>query len=226
MIEPDSGRTLVETSDGSKTLFVPHLDEHYHSIHGAIQEALHVFIEAGLEYFLKKYQPDTIRIFEMGFGTGLNAALTAYGTKNLPVMVHYHTVEAHPLTLTEIQALNYFEEENDRQDIFMKLHQSEWNKPIQITKNFILEKNEGYIEHIHLPDEIDIVYFDAFAPSAQPHLWEETIFQKIFSSMTERGILVTYCAKGSVKRTMKTVGWNIEKLPGPPGKREMTRAFV
>ncbi len=220
-------REITTTSDGSKTLFVPHWDEHYHSIHGAMQESLHVFIQAGLKYYIEKYQPDAIHIFEAGFGTGLNAFLTAKAVKDLPVKIHYQSIEAYPLTMEEVMALNYVEAESgELQNLYLDLHRTDWDRSVQITDNFVLEKQRGFLEEWEPSVPVDIVYFDAFAPSAQPDLWTEDIFRKLYTAMSERGILVTYCAKGSVKRAMKSVGWNIEKIPGPPGKREMTRAFV
>lgn len=220
-------REIATTADGSKTLFVPHWDEHYHSIHGAMQESIHVFIHAGLKYFIEKNQPAEIRIFEAGFGTGLNALLTAKYIMDLPVKVFYQSVEAYPLTMEEVEALNYVESESDLlQKIYFDMHQAEWNQPVAITDNFILEKQKGFLEEWQNSGPVDIVYFDAFAPSAQPDLWSEEVFENLYSAMSGDGILVTYCAKGSVKRAMKAAGWNIEKLPGPPGKREMTRAFI
>lgn len=224
MIDKSKQRSIAVTTDGSKTLFVPYLDEHYHSIHGAIQEAMHVFIQAGLLYFLEKNQPTQVRIFEMGFGTGLNACLTIEAVKNLSVQIEYHTIEAHPLTEVEIKELDYFQDEN-LQSIYQKVHKAPWNEKTTISENFSIHKKSDYIENWQSEIEIDVVYYDAFAPSAQPHLWEAEIFEKIYNSMSERGILVTYCAKGVVKRRMKSVGWHIEAIPGPPRKREMTRAY-
>lgn len=220
-------REIATTSDGSKTLFVPHWDEHYHSIHGAMQESLHVFIRAGLKYYIDQFQPETINIFEIGFGTGLNAMLTAKYVKDLPAKIFYQSIEAYPLTMDEVQAMNYVDSEDaDLQKMYFDLHQAAWNVPVQITSNFILEKQLGKLEEWKSSSVSDIIYFDAFAPSAQPDLWSIAIFENLFSAMSPQGILVTYCAKGSVKRAMKAAGWNIEKLPGPPGKREMTRAHI
>lgn len=226
MTEKQKYREIVTTSDGSATLFVPFLDEHYHSFHGAIQEALHVFIEAGLKYYIEKHQPETIHILEMGFGTGLNACLAAAAIRDLPVEVVYHTIEAHPLNMQEVESLTFFE--NDTEDfraIYLKMHQAEWDKEVQVTDNFTIKKYYSYIEDWTATELMDVIFYDAFAPSAQPHLWTSEIFEKLYAVAAEKGILVTYCAKGVVKRTMKAVGWNIEKLPGPPGKREMTRAY-
>lgn len=220
-------REIATTADGSKTLFVPHWDEHYHSIHGALQESMHVFIHAGLKYFTEKNQPDSVRIFEAGFGTGLNAWLTAQYIRHSSIQIDYQSIEAYPLTPEEVEALNYTDGQEDSvKKIYKDLHLAAWNEQTQITSGFKLEKLNGLLEE-WIPDKaFDIIYFDAFAPSAQPDLWSEDIFRKLYESMSDNGILVTYCAKGSVKRAMKAAGWNIEKLPGPPGKREMTRAFI
>lgn len=220
-------REIATTADGSKTLFVPHWDEHYHSIHGALQESVHVFIHAGLKYFTEKNQSKFIRIFEAGFGTGLNAWLTAQYIRDTSLQVEYQSIEAYPLTLEEVEALNYTEEHDGQsKEIYLEMHRAVWNQPVQITSGFKLEKINGLLEDWTSDKAFDIIYFDAFAPSAQPDLWTEDIFRKLYESMSDNGILVTYCAKGSVKRAMKAAGWKIEKLPGPPGKREMTRAFI
>lgn len=224
MTDKQKYREVAITSDGSATLFVPFLDEHYHSFHGAIQEAKHVFIEAGLKYYIEKKQPETIHVFEMGFGTGLNACLTVEAIQGSAVKVIYHAIEAHPLNMQEVESLTFFEDNIELRAIYLTMHEAEWDKPVQITDNFIINKHIGYLEDWTTDVLMDIVYYDAFAPSAQPHLWTSDIFEKIYSMTANDGVLVTYCAKGVVKRTLKAIGWNIEKLPGPPGKREMTRA--
>ncbi len=219
-------RTLITTADGSHSIAVKELDENYHSVHGAIQESEHVFIDAGLKALSTEL--NDIYIFEMGFGTGLNAFLTYLYTKNTGVRVHYTAIEAYPITTDFALQLNYLNQLNARehQAVFNALHQCEWSEKQQITPNFHLTKVQDSLEECSLPNEqFHLVYYDAFAPSAQPELWEEAIFSKIYASMQNKGILTTYCAKGSVKRTLKKVGFTIEKLPGPIGKREMTRAW-
>lgn len=220
-------RQVFTTKDGSSTFFVAQWDEHYHSIHGAVQESNHVFIEAGLKYFIDKYQPELIRIYEVGFGTGLNAFLTVNFLKNTLVKVEYYALEAYPLSLEEVRLLNYTEEmEQSQKDLFLKLHLTPWNEKVEISSQFTLIKQKEFLESRTSISAIDLVYFDAFAPSAQPELWTEEIFKNLLDDMSDKGILVTYCAKGSVKRAMKSAGWKIEAIPGPPGKREMTRAFA
>lgn len=220
-------RELFTTADGSSTFFVAQWDEHYHSIHGAIQESNHVFIAAGLKYFIEKYQPQTIKIYEVGFGTGLNAFLTASYIQNTSLKIEYYASEAYPLTLQEIELLNYTDQMDDVQkDLFLKLHDTPWNEKVEINPQFTLIKQNEFLETRSTIGNIDLIYFDAFAPSAQPELWTEAIFENLYNDMSDKGILVTYCAKGSVKRAMKSSGWKLEAIPGPPGKREMTRAFV
>ncbi|MEZ5007556.1 MAG: tRNA (5-methylaminomethyl-2-thiouridine)(34)-methyltransferase MnmD [Chitinophagales bacterium] len=217
-------RELVKTEDGSHSLFIKELDEHYHSIYGAIQESKHVFIEAGLKYFPPKSK---LTILEIGFGTGLNALTTILANEALQNQINYVGVEAYPVTLEEAAALNYVEElkAEQLQPLFDKMHMVEWERSNEITPSFTLIKKQVKFEDLQLaPNSIDLIYFDAFAPSAQAHLWEESIFSNLFQALKSGGILVTYCAKGVVKRTLKSVGFTLEALPGPKGKREMTRA--
>lgn len=219
-------REIAQTADGSKTLFVPFWDEHYHSIHGARQESLHVFIDAGLKYYIEKYDPERVHIFEVGLGTGLNALLTAEFVQSQKVHISYQSIEAYPLNMDEINALNYVGENDDNAHaMYQKIHLSDWGKWESIHDNFSLLKIHDFLENWTTEQPIDLVYFDAFAPSAQPQLWTEDIFKKLYDSMSDQGVLVTYCAKGVVKRAMKAVGFQIEAIPGPPGKREMTRAI-
>ena len=212
---------LVITNDGSPTLYVERFDEHYHSIHGSMQESLHVFIQAGLEYKAKQQQ--SISIFEMGFGTGLNALLTLNYAQQHNVFVDYHAIELYPLTVESINKLVQFP--NFHHPNFLELHQIKSNKMLNIGENFRFTK---YLQDIndYKPSQLfDLIYYDAFAPSAQDELWTVEMFQKMYDMLDDGGCLVTYCAKGIVKRTLKSVGFNIESLPGPIGKREMTRAI-
>lgn len=224
-MKPSTSPQLITTSDGSHSLFIESFDESYHSIHGAIQESKHVFIEAGLKN-LTLEEGQILEVLEMGFGTGLNVFLTYLAAKKQAI--HYTSLEAYPVEFEMIQQLNYVEElevnESDKA-IFEKLHQADWNQKIAISTNFHLTKLNQKLEEVDLPsNHFDLVYYDAFAPSAQPELWTETIFTKLFACMKEGGVLTTYCAKGVVKRTLKKVGFQIKALPGPPGKREMTKA--
>lgn len=212
---------LVITNDGSPTLYVERFDEHYHSIHGSIQESLHVFIQAGLDY--KAKQQPSIQIFEMGLGTGLNALLTLNYAQQHNVFIDYHAIELYPLTMESINKLAQFP--NFNHPNFLELHQIKSNKMLNIGENFRFTK---YLQDIndYKPSQLfDLIYYDAFAPSAQDELWTVEMFQKMYDMLDDGGCLVTYCAKGIVKRTLKSVGFNIESLPGPIGKREMTRAI-
>ncbi|MEZ4885826.1 MAG: tRNA (5-methylaminomethyl-2-thiouridine)(34)-methyltransferase MnmD [Chitinophagales bacterium] len=220
---------LITTADGSHSLFVPELNETYHSKHGAIQESNHVFIEAGLksdEVNLQLKSIDTtLKVLEMGFGTGLNAFLTLFTFPQR--IIHYTSLEAYPIDYETVRKLNYadlFEQEGGRK-IFEALHDCAWNEPVSITPNFQLTKLQQKLEEAILPPHhFNVVYYDAFAPEVQAELWTEEVFEKIYASMQSNGILTTYCAKGVVKRTLKKVGFEVVGLPGPPGKREMTKA--
>jgi tRNA U34 5-methylaminomethyl-2-thiouridine-forming methyltransferase MnmC len=219
-------RELYTTADGTHTLFVKELDEHYHSVHGALQESMHVFINAGLIEAEKKF--DTIHLLEIGFGTGLNCLLTYF---NHHAAIKYAGIEAFPVEESILGKLNYTEWMNyrDSQKLFNNIHRAEWNTSVKLNADFELIKLNTKIENIaatdlQIFDKPNLIYFDAFAPSAQPELWTENIFKDIYNIMPEGGILVTYCAKGEVKRNMKAAGFTIEALPGPKGKREMTRA--
>jgi tRNA U34 5-methylaminomethyl-2-thiouridine-forming methyltransferase MnmC len=216
--------SLVITEDGSTSVFIPELDEHYHSIHGALQESIHVFIDAGLKYKIK--QSSSIDILEMGFGTGLNALLTSIIAEENNSTVNYTAIEKYPLIKTIISELNYCSliEYNNCFQQFKLIHSCDWETDIEISNYFKLKKCKSDIEDVVFAEQFDIIYFDAFAPSAQPELWTETIFNSMFKALKAGGVLVTYCAKGIVKRRMKQSGFLVETLPGPIGKREMTRA--
>ena len=223
-VEPVSDglkRELQVTSDGSHTLYMPDMDEHYHSVNGAIQESEHVFIEAGLHRLSKK----EIRVLEIGFGTGLNAFLTLLDSMQADRHITYYSMELYPLDIALVQNLNYGKVLCAREeDMFMALHEAPWNQSASITPNFTLHKMKGDCNQAELPNEIDLVYFDAFAPDKQPEMWNQELFNKLYFRMNAGGILTTYCAKGAVRRTMKESGFSVERIPGPPGKREMLRA--
>lgn len=215
-------RELRATGDGSHTLYVEALDEHYHSIHGAVQESMHVFIEHGL----KAIEAEKLHLFEMGMGTGLNLLLTAMHQDGK--RINYTTVEAYPLTLEEAEALNYTEQlpNVETEQLLKGIHLTEWGVPFILKPDLTVKKLTSDLQDLQTEgmEPVDLIYYDAFAPSAQPELWTEAIFQKLYDMMREGGMLVTYCAKGEVKRNMKAAGFLVEALPGPPGKREMTRA--
>lgn len=217
-------RQIVTTKDESSTLFVPELNQHYHSVHGAIQESQHVFIEAG---FIFKSELNSLKIFEVGFGTGLNAFMTANIAKEKKISTEYWAVEKYPLSETEFEQLNYPSLLNTHNDSlnFELLHTSSWGELSPINEYFHLQKIKGDLKTLELDaNYFDIIYFDAFAPSSQADLWTIEIFEKMFSFLKNGGILVTYCVKGDVRRNMKAAGFKVDKIPGPPGKREMARA--
>lgn len=215
---------ILVTEDGSHTLQHPELDETYHSIHGAIQESKHVFIEAGLNKIAQ--QKKQFAILEIGFGTGLNAWLSAITAQELKYTIDYTTLEAYPLSSAITHQLNYatsaLHAEHSR--LFAELHACEWEKLIRINSYFTLEKKEVKLEDFASEKQFDLIYFDAFSPQSQPELWTVEQFSKLYKILNDSGILVTYCAKGAVKRNLKEAGFIIEALAGPPGKREMTRA--
>jgi tRNA U34 5-methylaminomethyl-2-thiouridine-forming methyltransferase MnmC len=214
---------FIITEDGSHTLYMPDLAEHYHSIHGAIQESNHVFIKAGLDFI---DQPP-VSVFEVGMGTGLNALLTALWALKKRVKIAYHALEPFPLPAAIYSKLNYptILKVPEAEELFLKIHKSPFGEEILVNNNFSLLKTEEKIERCHLqPLSYDLVFFDAFAPEIQPGLWEEVVFQKLADAMKPGGILVTYSAKGQVRRNLQSTGLLTERLPGPPGKREMLRA--
>ncbi|MGZ4054200.1 MAG: tRNA (5-methylaminomethyl-2-thiouridine)(34)-methyltransferase MnmD [Bacteroidia bacterium] len=221
-------RTLIKTADGSHSLYVKDLDEHYHSIHGAIQESIHVFINTGLKFIAEKNKSE-INILEIGFGTGLNALLTCMEAEKSDLKINYTSLEAFPLSIDLTNKLNYVDllssEKKDLQNTFDLLHSCEWEKDIAISKNFILHKIKNTLQEIRFENSFDLIYFDAFGPRVQPEMWKEELFSKIYSATKQDGCLVTYCAKGEVKRTLKKVGFVVETLPGPPRKREMVRGI-
>lgn len=216
---------LVITEDGSSSLFIEELDEHYHSVYGALQESQHVFINAGLKQKLS--QPEDINILELGFGTGLNALLTCIEADENRKKINYTAIEKYPLDESVFSQLNYCSllENNKCRHLFNSIHTSDWENVNTISEYFHLIKHKMDIEDISFVNHFDLIYYDAFAPSAQPELWTWNIFQGMFNALKQNGFLVTYCAKGIVKRTMKSAGFIIEALPGPIGKREMTRGI-
>lgn len=214
--------TLHQTADGSETLYSSELQESYHSLNGAVQESRHVFIEAGLKQCTKK----SIQLFEIGFGTGLNALLTWGEAKRSRLDITYSAIEAFPLPPEITSALGYDSLEPILQDnAFNQLHHASWGCPVILEKDcFTLYKIEGDFTSMSFQGGIDLLYFDAFAPEKQPEMWEEHLFNRLFENLNENGILVTYCAKGEVRRRLQRCGFRVERIPGPPGKREMIRA--
>lgn len=219
-------REIINTGDGSTTIHLPEWNEQYHSKHGAIQEARHVFIQMGLEYVLK-VKSEKIDLLEIGFGTGLNALVTWQAIKDGNISINYTGVEAYPVALEEVRGLNFASEikEMEAPRIFEAMHQCSWESLNEITPFFTLIKQQKFFQDIQDENQYDLIYFDAFGARVQPDLWTREIFQKMFTALKAGGVLVTYAAKGSVRRAMLEVGFLVEKLPGPPGKREMLRAL-
>ena len=220
-------RKIITTADGSKTIYLPEWDEHYHSKHGAIQEAYHVFIKMGLEHvFVLKNYTKQLNILEIGFGTGLNTIITLIEAEKHQLKINYHGVEAYPIKIDEVDKLDYGDalSEKKYQDVFKRLHQVSWEEEHSISAKFNFKKRKQLFSNIIDKDCFNLIYFDAFGARVQPELWTETIFKKMYDALKSRGILVTYSAKGSVRRAMQTVGFTVERLLGPPGKREMLRA--
>jgi tRNA U34 5-methylaminomethyl-2-thiouridine-forming methyltransferase MnmC len=218
---------VIHTEDGSTSLFHSALQETYHSVHGAIQESQHVFIEAGLHHWLRVSNRQTISILEIGFGTGLNALLTALAAEKVGVEIEYETIEAFPLAMELVRLLNYpaIIDTDNSKSVFENLHQAEWRKPKKISRYFDFLKNDLKLQETDFGDEkFDLIFFDAFGPDKQPDMWERSNLIKLARAMKSQGVFVTYSAKGQLKRDLVSLGLLVEKIPGPPGKREMIRA--
>jgi len=219
---------IITTSDGSSSLLNTTLNETYHSTHGAIQESSHVFIKNGLQYFIEKNNPASVSVFEVGFGTGLNALLAFVLSEKNNTQIEYTSIEAFPVDWELASHLNYPVQlgGNELPTYFQLLHQTEWNIKIEITACFSLQKVKTTIQDFDFPaHQFDVVFFDAFAPAKQPEMWTLPVLEKICSAMKSKGVFVTYCAKGQLKRDLRSLGMLMETLPGPPGKREMVRAL-
>lgn len=217
-------REILVTSDGSTTIHLPDWNEQYHSKHGAIQEAYHVFIQSGLQLF---FDAKEVSILEIGFGTGLNAFITFLEGQKHDLFVDYVGVEAYPVKQEEVEKLNYTTELKAEKfaDAFKKMHSVSWEERHEVSNIFKLEKRQQFFKDISDENTFNLIYFDAFGARVQPELWTVEIFQKMYNALTKDGVLVTYAAKGSVRRAMQEVGFTIEKLSGPPGKREMLRGI-
>lgn len=213
---------LEQTADGSLTLYVPELDEHYHSVKGALTESQHIFIDMGLKYS----SVANPHILEIGLGTGLNCFLTYLTGKEQGRAIHYTGIERYPLNDAIITKLDYPTLIGKGcEEMFTAIHQAEWEKDIRLSDSFTLHKIKGDFTQYSFPKTYDLVYFDAFAPEKQPEMWEQSLFQMLYRIVNPGGILTTYCAKGTVRRMLQTAGFTVERLPGPPGgKREILRA--
>ena len=213
---------LIITEDGSHTIYVPELNEHYHSIHGAVQESSLVYINNGLGFC----NADPVNILEVGFGTGLNTLLSVIYSSGDKRIFNYTTIEKNPLGISVINTLNHWSfAGSEGRQIFEKIHNCEWGKFQTISHNFFLKKIRCDLITDNIEGKYDLIFFDAFGPDKQPDMWTPAVFKKIAETTSTGGIFVTYSAKGEVKRLLKANGFKIEMLPGPPGKREMIRAI-
>lgn len=219
-------REIIITGDGSSTIHIPEWNEQYHSKHGALQEAKHVFIDMGLKPVLNRGGKAEISILEIGFGTGLNVLVTWEEAKKNDNSINYTGVEAYPVAKEEVEKLNFSEIIKDplALEFFSKIHETNWESKYDITNIFSLIKQQKFFQDIYDIELYDLIYFDAFGARVQPELWSVEIFKKMYEALKNNGVLVTYAAKGSVRRAMIEVGFFVERLPGPPGKREMLRA--
>lgn len=215
-------REIIRTKDGSTTIQITDWDECYHSRFGAIQEAQHVFIKNGLSLFKNQ----SVSILEIGFGTGLNAFITFLESKKLNQSIDYVGVEGYPISAVEVVSMNYISELNveDNRPIFEQMHECNWEEQNFLREDFLFTKRNQFFEEINDIEKFDLIYFDVFGYNVQPELWSTVIFEKMFNALKINGILVTYAARGVIKRNMVEVGFVVEKLEGPPGKREMFRA--
>jgi tRNA U34 5-methylaminomethyl-2-thiouridine-forming methyltransferase MnmC len=211
---------LKTTKDGSHTLYRPDLDEHYHSVYGAIEESMHIYIHCGLNIIRKP----GVRIFEVGFGTGLNAILSIIEAEKTDRILRYHTIEKYPLDRSLIHKLNYNQYLDPKyHEVFYSLHDAEWDQSRNIGKTSFL-KIRGDIADYKPEENYDLIYFDPFSPEKEPELWSHGIFEKIYKSLIRGGYLVTYSVKGDIRRLLTDLGFHVERLPGPSGKKHILRA--
>lgn len=217
--------SLLSTADGSHSVYSGQFGVTYHSAHGAVTESSHVFLEHGLGFV--KFENKPVAVLETGFGTGLNAFMTLLEAGKAGIEVHYCGLEIYPLDLKAAAALNYPDVLGAvaYRDLFLHLHTCEWNRKLSVTPTFSFEKQDTSIVTFVREGAFDVIYFDAFDPQAQPELWTEEVMGRMYHSLRTGGVLVTYCAQGQFRRNLRSAGFTTERLPGPPGKREMTRAI-
>lgn len=221
---------ILKTADGSPTLYLPELDETYHSRHGSVQEARHVFIQHGLNFVIEEQKKEesgdsTIYLLEVGFGTGLNALLTLQEAIQNPALhIAYTSYETHPIAESIWSQLNYINEPIASES-YTALMQAPWNQNTPLHSSFEILKIDKAIQALEAKEQFDLIYFDAFGPRAQAEMWDVSVFELLHRALKPNGVLVTYCAMGQFKRDLKSLGFVVERLPGPPGKREMTRAI-
>ena len=228
---------LEETEDGSLTLYTPRFGEHYHSTHGAVQESAHIYLGLGLRQRLKHWaEPEgaALRCFEVGFGTGLNALLSWREAERSHQLIHYYSIERYPIPaelyrqlhyeLSTADALSTTGCAEDSHSSLMRLHEAAWDEDVTLSRYFVLHKISGDLNALPFPSALDLVYYDAFSPESQPELWREELFTQLRRCCRPGAILTTYCAKGEVRRRLERSSFSVERLPGPPGKREVLRA--
>ena len=224
-----SSMYIITTKDGSHSLFTDAFDEIYHSGNGAIQESTHVFIQSGFKHAIATFpSPTTIHILEVGFGTGLNALLTIITGQEHGRDVYYETMELYPVPMDVVKELNYAQLLGDERSslLFHALHDNAWNATHTITPHFSFKKNQvSFLSFVPAAETFHLIYFDAFAPGNQPEMWTLEMMQKLYRSLVVNGVLVSYCSKSAFRKNLVEAGFKVEKLPGPPGKREMVRAF-
>ncbi|MCK0131994.1 tRNA (5-methylaminomethyl-2-thiouridine)(34)-methyltransferase MnmD [Flavobacteriaceae bacterium F08102] len=218
-------REIIVTADGSTTIHIPKWNEQYHSIHGAVQEARHVYIEMGLHYRLQHVFNKPLAILEIGLGTGLNAMLTQMEAIDRKQSVYYVGVDAFPVRLNELTNLNYVNQLGITKQALFHIHSTPWEQACVLSSYFTLRKTKQLFQNLEIDQKFDLVYYDAFGARVQPELWTESMFSKMYNFLNIDGVLVTYAAKGSVRRAMIEVGFQVERLKGPPGKREMLRGI-
>lgn len=216
-------REIILSEDGSPTIYVEELDEHYHSVFGARSESEHIFINAGLNYFDNK-NIEQLNILEIGLGTGLNAYLSAQNINSFGE-INYYAIEKYPLKKKEWKKLGYISPEDKHPQAFYKIHESDWETWTELIEGFNFYKTKTDLRKFIPPPGIDLVYFDAFAPEVQPELWSKQIFSGLYKVMQKGAVLVSYSVKGMVKQNLRDSGFIIEKLKGPRGKRHMLRAI-
>lgn len=214
-------REIIITNDGSTSIYLPECNESYHSKHGAIQEAYHVFIKNGLSLFETK----PIAVLEIGFGTGLNAFITFVEAKKVNQYINYTALEAYPIVLEEALQMNYASEiDSGQTDLYQQLHECLWEQENTLSDNFKLTKRKQFFQDFKDENTFDLIYFDAFGFRVQPELWSDEIFESMFKALKPKGVLVTYACRTIIMKSMLSAGFSVEKLSGPPGKREMLRA--
>lgn len=217
-------REIKITNDGSTTVMIQGLKVSYHSMHGAVQESEHIFINSGLRYAMETFRSGDLHIFEMGFGTGLNAVLTTAMAEKHQRTLRYNTIEKYPLTLEETSQLNFNQEEN-LQSLLMEMHECEYDTELQLSPYFYFKKERKDLLDWKPEGKFELLYFDAFAPLSQPELWTENVFRKLYHATAPGGALLTYCSKSSARKAMTAAGWQVFKISGPFGKRDIVRAI-